>query len=104
MSGKIKVKNPYIKIGGVYYDGVVASPEDFEIGPRNETPLTKAKIKAIQIRSRGMCEIKSKHCTGEAFDIHHVLHRALGGPNHIDNLKNACRACHGREHPPRQER
>jgi len=48
----------------------------------------------IRQRSGGQCEIGLPGCLGGARQPHHRKLRSRGGTNDVDNLLDACAACH----------
>ena len=55
--------------------------------------LAEAK-KAVRRRSRGICEVGSEVCTGEAQHFHHRKMRSAGGSHSERNGLDSCWACH----------
>ena len=53
-------------------------------------------------RSMGVCELKLKGCEWYAGwksgELHHKVHRSLGGSDTIDNCLFVCKSCHRKEH------
>jgi hypothetical protein len=55
--------------------------------------LVEAK-KVVRRRSRGICEVGSEVCTGEAQHFHHRKMRSAGGSHSERNGLDSCWACH----------
>lgn len=49
---------------------------------------------AVRRRSRGICEVGSEVCTGEAQHFHHRKMRSAGGSHSEGNGLAVCHACH----------
>lgn len=59
-------------------------------------PQTRA---AVERRSSGLCELRmNERCTREAFDVHHIIYKSIGGTNELENLKHTCLSCHRSVH------
>jgi hypothetical protein len=90
-------------------------PHVFKAAPVEEKPrrgrpkasgIPKAASDIVKARSKGLCEVGGPNCTGTATEIHHVVHRGMGGRKGAaksandspDNLVHSCQACHMTEH------
>lgn len=70
-------------------------------------PIGKQTRAAVELRSGGLCEIRSARCTRAASDIHHSIYRRFGGTNELENLRHICGSCHQGIHAadnPKKER
>jgi len=56
------------------------------------------KIRAALIARDGGCRFPGCHAPAAWTDAHHILSRARGGTNRLDNLVLLCRRCHRRIH------
>jgi len=45
-------------------------------------------------RARWKCEIKGRDCQIAATEVDHIVPRAAGGTDDLDNLRAACPKCH----------
>ena len=62
--------------------------------PKQDPPELVAAKKAVRRRSRGICEVGSEVCTGEAQHFHHRKMRSAGGSHSERNGLDSCWACH----------
>lgn len=73
-------------------------PRQGKKAKRDRAELDAVKPALLE-RSGGRCEAKvAARCTGVGVTAHHVQRRAQSGPNDLDNLVWACRACHQELH------
>lgn len=64
-----------------------------ELGKGNRASIAPKKRRAVLARDRHRC--RRKGCDHTRYlDLHHVVPRAQGGDNGIDNLVTLCTACH----------
>ncbi len=70
---------------------------DEKAGPKKKqkgaTELDKAR-EVARTRSKGLCEVRTRACTGRGSEAHHVLRRSQGGSDDPSNLLWACLHCH----------
>jgi 5-methylcytosine-specific restriction endonuclease McrA len=65
----------------------------------NYTPISKSKRLAVWDKTGGTCWYCGDSLDfGEYFHPDHVIARAKGGTNHIDNLVPCCPPCNHRKH------
>lgn len=53
---------------------------------------------ALFDRCNGLCEARTRKCTGRAEHWHHRLMRSQGGTDSLDNALAVCGACHNHIH------
>jgi 5-methylcytosine-specific restriction enzyme A len=53
------------------------------------------RLRRMVLRRDPMCQIREK-CSGRAFstEVDHIVPKARGGGDQLDNLQGACRPCH----------
>jgi hypothetical protein len=66
--------------------------------PKNKRIVDKKAI--ARCREKGFCQI----CGHPGDDVHHIVSRGAGGPDHIYNLIYLCRQCHKEIHDGKLER
>lgn len=71
-----------------------------EKDPRNDKQWQKARQTVLD-RDGHKCVISDGTCEG-SLDVHHVIPRAQGGPDHPSNLITLCDKHHAARHPTLQ--
>jgi 5-methylcytosine-specific restriction protein A len=57
--------------------------------------LWSATRKLALARDAHRCQLRIREiCTIDATEVDHILPRALGGTDDLDNLRSVCRPCH----------
>lgn len=64
----------------------------------NVRVTSKQKIQ-VKTRAKNCCEycMSQEEYSTDTFSIEHIIPRAKGGSNHLDNLANACQGCNNRK-------
>jgi hypothetical protein len=69
------------------------------LGPAGGTRAWRRLVAAVLARDGYVCQMKrdGHRCGAPATTANHIVHRALGGPDTLDNLEAACVPCNLRD-------